>query len=61
MKKAKSNIDFEQFSKELFEKFKEKALEFIEDIDFNKLEQFMEKQIDKCKQRRIKKLQNKTN
>ena len=61
MKKAKSNIDFEQYSKELFEKFKEKALEFIEDIDFHKLEQFMEKQIDKCKQRRIKKLQNKNN
>ena len=61
MKKAITDIDFETFSKDLFEKFKLKAIDFIEDIDFDKLESFMEKQIDKCKQRRIKKLQNKTN
>lgn len=61
MKKAETNVDFETFAKELFEKFKLKAIDFIEDIDFDKLETFMEKQIDKCKQRRIKKLQNKTN
>ena len=61
MKKAITDIDFETFSKDLFEKFKLKAIDFIEDIDFDKLETFMEKQIDKCKQRRIKKLQNKTN
>lgn len=61
MKKAETNVDFETFAKELFEKFKLKAIDFIEDIDFDKLETFMEKQIDKCKQRRIKKLQNKNN
>lgn len=61
MKKAITDIDFETFSKDLFEKFKLKAIDFIEDIDFDKLESFMEKQIDKCKQRRIKKLQNKNN
>ena len=61
MKKAITDIDFETFSKDLFEKFKLKAIDFIEDIDFDKLETFMEKQIDKCKQRRIKKLQNKNN
>ena len=61
MKKAETNVDFETFAKELFEKFKLKAIDFIEDIDFDKLENFMEKQIDKCKQRRIKKLQNKNN
>ena len=61
MKKAETNVDFETFAKELFEKFKLKAIDFIEDIDFDKLESFMEKQIDKCKQRRIKKLQNKNN
>jgi len=38
----------------LFENFKAKAIEFIEDIDFDKLEQFMEKQIDKCRVRRAK-------
>ena len=61
MKKAETNVDFETFAKELFEKFKLKAIDFIEDIDFDKLESFMEKQIGKCKQRRIKKLQNKNN
>ena len=54
MKKAKTNIDFEEYSKDLFEKFKAKAIDFIEDIDFDKLEQFMEKQIDKCRVRRAK-------
>jgi hypothetical protein len=54
MKKAKSEIDFNTFAKELFDKFKEKAIDFIEDIDFDKLENFMEKQIDKCKTRREK-------
>ncbi len=54
MKKAKTDIDFETFSKDLFEKFKLKAIDFIEDIDFDKLEQFMEKQIDKCRVRRAK-------
>lgn len=54
MKKAKTDIDFEEYSKDLFEKFKAKAIEFIEDIDFDKLEQFMEKQIDKCRVRRAK-------
>ena len=52
MKKAKSEIDFNTFAKELFDKFKEKAIDFIEDIDFDKLEKFMEKQITKCKDRR---------
>ena len=54
MKKAITDIDFETFSKDLFEKFKLKAIDFIEDIDFDKLETFMEKQIDKCKARREK-------
>jgi len=54
MKKAKTDIDFEEYSKDLFEKFKAKAIDFIEDIDFDKLEQFMEKQIDKCRIRRAK-------
>jgi len=54
MKKAKTDIDFEEYSKDLFEKFKSKAIDFIEDIDFDKLEQFMEKQIDKCRVRRAK-------
>lgn len=54
MKKAETNVDFEAFAKELFEKFKLKAIDFIEDIDFDKLETFMEKQIDKCKVRREK-------
>ena len=54
MKKAETNVDFETFAKELFEKFKLKAIEFIEDIDFDKLENFMEKQIDKCRVRRAK-------
>ena len=54
MKKAITDIDFETFSKDLFEKFKLKAIDFIEDIDFDKLESFMEKQIDKCKTRREK-------
>ena len=54
MKKAETNVDFETFAKELFEKFKLKAIDFIEDIDFDKLESFMEKQIDKCKTRREK-------
>lgn len=54
MKKAKTDVDFETFSKDLFEKFKLKAIDFIEDIDFDKLETFMEKQIDKCKTRREK-------
>mgnify|MGYP003507815547 FL=1 len=54
MKKAITDIDFETFSKDLFEKFKLKAIDFIEDIDFDKLETFMEKQIDKCKTRREK-------
>ena len=54
MKKAKTDVDFETFAKELFEKFKLKAIDFIEDIDFDKLETFMEKQIDKCKTRREK-------
>ena len=54
MKKAKTDIDFEEYSKDLFENFKAKAIEFIEDIDFDKLENFMEKQIDKCRVRRAK-------
>ena len=54
MRKAKTDIDFEEYSKDLFEKFKAKAIDFIEDIDFDKLEQFMEKQIDKCRVRRAK-------
>ena len=54
MKKAKTDVDFETFARELFEKFKLKAIDFIEDIDFDKLETFMEKQIDKCKTRREK-------
>ena len=54
MRKAKTDIDFEEYSKDLFEKVKAKAIDFIEDIDFDKLEQFMEKQIDKCRVRRAK-------
>ena len=54
MKKAETNVDFETFSKDLFEKFKLKAIDFIEDIDFDKLENFMEKQIEKCRVRRAK-------
>lgn len=54
MKKAITDIDFETFSKDLFEKFKLKAIDFIEDIDFDKLENFMEKQIEKCRVRRAK-------
>ena len=54
MKKAKTDIDFEEYSKDLFEKFKAKAIDFIEDIDFDKLENFMEKQIEKCRVRRAK-------
>ena len=45
MKKAKSEIEFNDLLEKLFEKLKSKSLEFIEDIDFDKLEQFMEKQI----------------
>jgi len=52
MKKAKNEIDFNTIAKELFDKFKGKAIDFIEDIDFDKLEKFMEKQIEKCKNRR---------
>ena len=54
MKKAKSKIEFEELLKDLFEKLKAKSLEFIEDIDFDKLENFMEKQIEKCRVRRAK-------
>ena len=54
MKKAKTDIDFEEYSKDLFEKFKAKAIDFIDDIDFDKLENFMEKQIEKCRVRRAK-------
>lgn len=54
MKKAVTKIDFDTFAKDLFDKFKLKAIDFIEDIDFDKLENFMEKQIDKCKVRREK-------
>ncbi len=54
MKKAKSKIEFEELLKDLFDKLKAKSLEFIEDIDFDKLENFMEKQIDKCRVRRAK-------
>jgi hypothetical protein len=52
MKKAKSEIEFNDLLEKLFDKLKAKSLEFIEDIDFDKLEKFMEKQITKCKDRR---------
>jgi ssDNA-binding replication factor A large subunit len=51
MKKAKSEIEFNDLLEKLFDKLKAKSLEFI---DFDKLEQFMEKQIDKCRVRRAK-------
>ena len=54
MKKAITDIDFETFSKDLFEKFKLKAIDFIEDIGVDHLENFMEKQIEKCRVRSAK-------
>lgn len=57
MKKAKDNIEFEQYLKELFEKLKDKSIDLIEDIDFDKVWTLIEKRIDKCKERRIKRKQ----
>lgn len=54
MRKPKNEIELNDFLKDLFDKLKAKSLEFIYDIDFDKLEQFMEKQIEKCRIRRAK-------
>jgi len=53
MKKAKSKIEFEELLKDLFEKLKEKSVDLIEDIDFDKVWD-LEKRIDKCRVRRAK-------
>lgn len=54
MKKAKSEIEFEELLKDLFEKLKEKSVDLIEDIDFDKVWDLIEKRIDKCRVRRAK-------
>ena len=54
MKKAKSEIEFEELLKDLFEKLKEKSVDLIEDIDFDKVWDLIEKRIDKCRTRRTK-------
>ena len=54
MKKAKSKIEFEELLKDLFEKLKEKLIDLIEDIDFDKVWDLIEKRIDKCRVRRAK-------
>ena len=54
MKKAKSKIEFEELLKDLFEKLKEKSVDLIEDIDFDKVWELIEKRIDKCRVRRAK-------
>ena len=54
MKKAKSKIEFEELLKDLFEKLKEKSVDLIEDIDFDKVWDLIEKRIDKCRVRRAK-------
>ena len=54
MRKPKNEIELNDLLKDLFDKLKAKSLEFIYDIDFDKLEQFMEKQIEKCRIRRAK-------
>lgn len=59
MKKAKNEIEFNDLLQNLFNKLKSKSLEFIEDIDFDKLEQFVEKQIEKCRINRAKRKLNK--
>ena len=52
MRKAKNKIDFEEYSKDLFENFKAKAIEFIEDIDFDKIWLLIEKRLKKCRERK---------
>ena len=52
MKKAKNSIEFEQLLKELFEKLKDKSVDLIEDIDFDKVWGLIEKRITKCKDRK---------
>lgn len=52
MKKAKNSIEFEQLLKELFEKLKDKSVDLIEDIDFDKVWNLIEKRITKCKDRK---------
>ena len=54
MKKAKSKIEFEELLKDLFEKLKEKSVDLIDDIDFDKVWDLIEKRIDKCRVRRAK-------
>lgn len=54
MRKPKNEIELNDFLKDLFDKLKAKSLEFIYDVDFDKLEKFMEKQIEKCRIRRAK-------
>ena len=54
MKKAKNKIEFEELLKDLFEKLKEKSVDLIEDIDFDKVWDLIEKRIDKCRVRRAK-------
>lgn len=54
MKKAKNEIEFEELLKDLFEKLKEKSVDLIEDIDFDKVWDLIEKRIDKCRTRRTK-------
>jgi hypothetical protein len=45
MKKAKNKIEFEELLKDLFEKLKEKSVDLIEDIDFDKVWDLIEKRI----------------
>ena len=52
MKKAKNQIEFDEFLKDLFDKLKEKSVDLIEDIDFDKVWSLIEKRITKCKDRR---------
>jgi hypothetical protein len=52
MKKAKNQIEFEELLKDLFDKLKEKSVDLIEDIDFDKVWSLIEKRIKKCKDRR---------
>ena len=54
MRKAKNKIEFEELLKDLFEKLKEKSVDLIEDIDFDKVWDLIEKRIDKCRTRRTK-------
>ena len=52
MKKAKSEIEFDEYWNELLERLKKEGKEFIHEIDFDKVWSLIEKRINKCKDRR---------